>query len=192
MLQTFREHCPPETLGNVVGGFEDGKVVHAGPDLASQDYAHILEEVPALRTPVTVLAPESESPAAIASALELVLEGLHLSKRLNKEASGARGDLQGALGQHMALFAYSRWDGSQAGFDLDADDVFAEIKDDLMYHGDVGHALRRMLQEGFSDRNGRHIEGLQELLERIADAPPPRARAARSRRCLPRDSQRAE
>ncbi len=90
VLQTFREHCPPETLGNVVGGFEDGKVVHAGPDLASQDYAHILEEVPALRTPVTVLAPESESPAAIASALELVLEGLHLSKRLNKEASGAR------------------------------------------------------------------------------------------------------
>ncbi len=69
----------------------------------------------------------------------------------------------------MALFAYSRWDGSQAGFDLDADDVFAEIKDDLMYHGDVGHALRRMLQEGFSDRNGRHVEGLQELLERIRE-----------------------
>jgi magnesium chelatase subunit I len=90
VLQTFREHCPPETIGQVVDGFEQGKVVHAGPDIASADYVHILEEVPGLRTPVSVLTPESESPAAIASALELVLEGLHLSKRLNKEAAGPR------------------------------------------------------------------------------------------------------
>jgi magnesium chelatase subunit I len=90
VLQTFRERCPPETLGQVIGGFEDGKVVHVGPDMASADYVRILEEVPALGTPVKVLTPGSESPAAIASALELVLEGLHLSKRLNKEAAGAR------------------------------------------------------------------------------------------------------
>jgi magnesium chelatase subunit I len=90
VLQTFREHCPPETLGQVLDGFEQGKVVHAGPDIPSAEYVRILEEVPALRTPVSVLTPESESPAAIASALELVLEGLHLSKRLNKEAAGAR------------------------------------------------------------------------------------------------------
>ena len=32
----------------------------------------------------------SESPAAVASAIELVLEGLHLSKRLNKDAAGPR------------------------------------------------------------------------------------------------------
>jgi len=95
VLQTFREHCPPETLGHVVAGFENGVVVHAGPDLPSRDYARILEEVPALRLPVTVLAPESESPAAIASALELVLEGLHLSKRLNKEAAGSRATYRG-------------------------------------------------------------------------------------------------
>ena len=69
----------------------------------------------------------------------------------------------------MALFRYSSWDGTQAGFDLDADDIFAEMKDDLMYHGDVGHALRRMLQQGFSDRDGRHVEGLQELLERLRE-----------------------
>ena len=90
VLQTFRENCPPETLGQVIDGFERGKVVHAGPDMPSQDYVRILEEVPALRTPVSVLTPESESPAAVAAALELVLEGLHLSKRLNKEAAGPR------------------------------------------------------------------------------------------------------
>ena len=33
---------------------------------------------------------ESPDPAAVASAVELILEGLHLSKRLNKDAVGAR------------------------------------------------------------------------------------------------------
>jgi uncharacterized protein with von Willebrand factor type A (vWA) domain len=69
----------------------------------------------------------------------------------------------------VAIFRYSRWDGTQTGFDLDADDILSEIKDDLMYHGDVGYALRRLLQQGFADREGRHIEGLQELLERIRE-----------------------
>ena len=69
----------------------------------------------------------------------------------------------------MAVYGYSRWDGTQAGFDLDADDIMSEINDDLMYHGDVGYALRRMLQQGFRDRNGRRIEGLQELLERVRE-----------------------
>jgi uncharacterized protein with von Willebrand factor type A (vWA) domain len=69
----------------------------------------------------------------------------------------------------LSLYRYSRWDGSQAGFDLDAEDILSEIKDDLMYHGDVGFALRRMLQQGFRDRSGRHIEGLQELLERVRE-----------------------
>jgi len=90
ILQTFREHCPPETLGQVVGAFEDGNVVHIGPDISSQDYVGVLGQLPALRTPVRVLAAESESPAAIASAIELVLDGLHLSKRLNKDAAGPR------------------------------------------------------------------------------------------------------
>ena len=64
--------------------------MHAGPDLSSADYVRILEELPGIRTPVTVLSAGSESPAAIASAVELVLDGLHLSKRLNKDAAGAR------------------------------------------------------------------------------------------------------
>ena len=69
----------------------------------------------------------------------------------------------------MAIYRYSRWDGTQAGFDLDADAILSEIKDDLMYHGDVGFALRRMMQQGFRDRNGRHVEGLQELLEQVRE-----------------------
>ena len=46
--------------------------------------------MPALREAVTDLTGGDESPAAVASAVEFVLEGLHLSKRLNKDAVGAR------------------------------------------------------------------------------------------------------
>jgi magnesium chelatase subunit I len=46
-------------------------------------------DIPALRDAVRRLT-EDESPASIASAVEFVLEGLHLSKRLNKEAAGGR------------------------------------------------------------------------------------------------------
>ncbi|MDQ6928888.1 MAG: hypothetical protein M3159_09565, partial [Actinomycetota bacterium] len=66
-----------------------------------------------------------------------------------------------------AAFRYSRWDGTQTGFDLDADDVLSELSDDVLYHGDVDAALRRLLQGGLSDRDGRHVEGLRELVERL-------------------------
>ncbi|HEX2040176.1 MAG TPA: hypothetical protein VHF47_10640 [Acidimicrobiales bacterium] len=64
-------------------------------------------------------------------------------------------------------YGYSRWDGTQVGFELDADDVLAELTDDLLYHGDLNAALRRLLQSGFRDRNDERIAGLRELLERL-------------------------
>jgi uncharacterized protein with von Willebrand factor type A (vWA) domain len=64
-------------------------------------------------------------------------------------------------------FGYSRWDGTQVGFELDADDVLAELTDDLLYHGDLNAALRRLLQSGFRDRNEERIAGMRELLERL-------------------------
>jgi uncharacterized protein with von Willebrand factor type A (vWA) domain len=65
-------------------------------------------------------------------------------------------------------FRYSRWDGTQAGFDLDAEGVLGEIADDLLYHGDLNAALRRALQSGMQTPDGRQLEGLRQLLERIA------------------------
>ncbi|MDP9006359.1 MAG: hypothetical protein M3N15_05525, partial [Actinomycetota bacterium] len=62
---------------------------------------------------------------------------------------------------------YSRWDGTQTGFDLDADAVMAELADDLVHHGDANAALRRLLQSGFRDRSGQQVQGLRELLERL-------------------------
>ena len=64
-------------------------------------------------------------------------------------------------------FTYSRWDGTQVGFELDADSVLEEITDDLLYHGDLNAALRRMMQSGFQDRNGERLQGLREMLEQL-------------------------
>ncbi len=64
-------------------------------------------------------------------------------------------------------FRYSQWDGSQKGFELDAFDVMGELTDDLLYHGDPMAALRRLMQEGFEDRNGEQIQGLREILEKL-------------------------
>ena len=65
------------------------------------------------------------------------------------------------------VHSYMRWDGSQKGFDFDADDLFRQITDDLVYHGDVNNALRRLLQQGFNDRNGERVQGIREMLERL-------------------------
>ena len=64
-------------------------------------------------------------------------------------------------------FRYSKWDGSQVGFDLDADAVLEEITDDLLYHGDLHAALRRMMQQGFRDRNDEQVLGMRDLMERL-------------------------
>ncbi|MBW3627161.1 MAG: hypothetical protein KY412_06090 [Actinobacteria bacterium] len=62
---------------------------------------------------------------------------------------------------------YSRWDGTQQGFDFDADAVMAELGDDLIHHGDPNAALRRLLQSGFRDRGGREVEGVRSLLDQL-------------------------
>ena len=64
-------------------------------------------------------------------------------------------------------FTYSRWDGTQKGFDLDAAALMEQLTDDLVYHGDVNGALRRLMQEGMRDRNGERIQGMRELMERL-------------------------
>lgn len=69
-----------------------------------------------------------------------------------------------------ARYTYSRWDGTQRGFELDADDVLGEITDDLIEHGDVNAALRRLLNDGLRAANGENIAGLRELLQRLREA----------------------
>jgi len=72
-------------------------VVDVGDDIADAEYEALLSRIPALAAAVKALlaadetaAPQADKPAMIASAVELILEGLHLSKRLNKDSHGTR------------------------------------------------------------------------------------------------------
>ena len=55
-------------------------------------------------------------------------------------------------------FRYSRWDGSQKGFDLDALDLLDKMADQLANNGDPLAALRRLMERGMTDRNGESID----------------------------------
>lgn len=66
-------------------------------------------------------------------------------------------------------FRYSRWDGTQSVPDLDADTLLGEITDDLLYHGDLHAALRRLMQQGMDGSGGERLQGLRELLQRLRE-----------------------
>jgi uncharacterized protein with von Willebrand factor type A (vWA) domain len=72
----------------------------------------------------------------------------------------------GAAWSFAGRWAYRRWDGTQEGR-FAADDLFGEIADDLLYHGDPEAALRRLLMGGFRRRDGERVLGLRELIERV-------------------------
>jgi len=90
VLTVFKDRVGIEQVRDVVAAFDGGSVVHAGDDVASADEAKLVSDIPALRAVVGQLTEGDETPASIASAVEMVLEGLHLSKRLNKDAVGSR------------------------------------------------------------------------------------------------------
>jgi len=94
VLEVFKGRFSPEDLVGVVDSFDGGTVAHTGDDLGSAEYAEMLAGHPALAAAVAELTDSSE-PAELASAVELILEGLHLSKRLNKEAIGVRATYRG-------------------------------------------------------------------------------------------------
>ncbi|HVF73452.1 MAG TPA: sigma 54-interacting transcriptional regulator [Acidimicrobiales bacterium] len=94
VLTVFKDRCPMDLFRDVVVAFDEGTVVHAGDDVPSATYVETLATMPVLKAPVMELA-GSETPAAVASAAEFVLEGLHLSKRLNKEAVPGRATYRG-------------------------------------------------------------------------------------------------
>lgn len=95
VLLVFRRRVVLADPQGVVGAFTSETVVHAGDDLPASAYATTIAELPSLAAPVLALTGGSEDPGVVASAVEFLLEGLHLTKRLNKEAAGSRAVYRG-------------------------------------------------------------------------------------------------
>jgi magnesium chelatase subunit I len=84
VLDVFRGHCRSERFAELVSKFDEGMTITVDDSLPARQYVDQVSEVGGLGETLEGLG-AGESPAAIASAFEFVLEGLHLSKRLNKD-----------------------------------------------------------------------------------------------------------
>jgi magnesium chelatase subunit I len=92
ILTVFKALVPTDRLRAASADFDGGEVMHTGDDLPSARIVEGLHRFPGVGDIVTHLPGVSgnESPAALASGVEFVLEGLHLAKRLNKDAAGTK------------------------------------------------------------------------------------------------------
>src|SRR5262249_32689498 len=62
---------------------------------------------------------------------------------------------------------YSRWDGTQEPFGLDADELMEAMSDDLLDDGDLWRALQKMLRRGAENEQGDRMQGLRDLMEQL-------------------------
>jgi magnesium chelatase subunit I len=90
LYATFNRRVTLDDLEPIVESFEDGFIIETGERTPSREYVAWLREVPGLDDAVTRLGTfdvtdGAEEPAVVASAVEFLLEGLHLARRLNKE-----------------------------------------------------------------------------------------------------------
>ena len=97
VLTVFKDLVDPGCTTPIVDAFESGLIVQTGEDLSSDELAGVVDDLPALRDPVVALVDGDTSTAAIGAAAEFVLEGLHLSKRLNKDDNGTNATYRGRL-----------------------------------------------------------------------------------------------
>ena len=87
---TFSRRASLDELDGVIEAFEEGFTVETGDLTPSREYAVWMREVPGLADAVRGLGAfdvtdGAEEPAVVASAVEFLLEGLHLARRINKD-----------------------------------------------------------------------------------------------------------
>src|ERR1700692_3293080 len=73
----------------------------------------------------------------------------------------------GTRGVSPRVHRFSVWDGSQDPLCDDADALFDRLSEDVFHGWDFETALRRLLSQGWRDRDGRKFAGLEELMERL-------------------------
>jgi magnesium chelatase subunit I len=73
-----------EQLGSIIKCFHDGMAAKVSRHLASADYMDGFDVIPGLKKAVSTLV-DADNPPEAASAIEFILEGLHLSNKLNRE-----------------------------------------------------------------------------------------------------------
>ena len=86
VLTTFNRHFPVRQFERLILAFDNGLAIEASSMMPAMDYVHQLSHLEGVSDAVSSLG-ASGNPAAVASAVEFILEGLHLNRRLNKDAA---------------------------------------------------------------------------------------------------------
>jgi magnesium chelatase subunit I len=86
VFNVFNRHIQVPSLEHVISQFAEGFTVEASDVMPAKNYVRILKEIVGLPDAVKKIT-DSERPEVIAAAMEFVLEGLHVNKRLNKSKS---------------------------------------------------------------------------------------------------------
>src|SRR4051794_5619378 len=85
VLTIFNRHFSVRQFDRLVLAFENGLSVEASDIMPALDYVHQLSHLDGVKEAIDTLG-VGGNPAAIASAAEFVMEGLHLNRKLNKDA----------------------------------------------------------------------------------------------------------
>ncbi|HEU5319425.1 MAG TPA: sigma 54-interacting transcriptional regulator, partial [Methylomirabilota bacterium] len=93
VLNVFNRAFGAPELEPVVAAFKDGLTVQVSDAMPSADYVKQLGQAPALRSAAAKLG--AREPAGVAAAMEFVLEGLHLSRKLNKDVQPGQARYRG-------------------------------------------------------------------------------------------------
>jgi len=94
VLAVFNRYFSLGELEATVAKFKAGYAVEVGDQTPSAEYAKLMKQTEGMDAAIEKLG-AGESKPAVASAVEFVLEGLHLNKRLNKDKVGGRYQYRG-------------------------------------------------------------------------------------------------
>jgi magnesium chelatase subunit I len=91
VLEVFRRRLAGFDFQGILGRFGEGLVAETSDTTSASEFLVQFGDLHGLAKLLERLGIEEESPGSAASAVEFAMEGLHLSKRLNKDAAGRVG-----------------------------------------------------------------------------------------------------
>ncbi len=94
VLNVFNRSFALAEFDSLLGAFQRGATMHVSSSQPSTEYVKQALQIPGMKGAVAKLG-ATGNPAAIAAAVEFILEGLHLNRKLNKERGETRSTFRG-------------------------------------------------------------------------------------------------
>jgi magnesium chelatase subunit I len=93
VVTVFNRYFSISDFDEVITRFKSGISVEVGDMMPSSNYERIAKQVEGLTAPLAKV--EAKGASQVAAAVEFILEGLHLNKRLNKDKVGGKAQYRG-------------------------------------------------------------------------------------------------